>query len=98
MPRPRKFRRIGQEPSVIFFKPQGIPMHSLKGVILPVEGLEAIRLADAEGLDQDKAAEMMNVSRPTFSRILADARKVVAKGLSSGWAIRIEGGSYKIAE
>jgi predicted DNA-binding protein (UPF0251 family) len=68
----------------------------LKGVTLPVEGLEAIRLADAESMDHETAAQRMGVSRPTFSRILSDARRQVARALSSGWAIRIEGGDYEV--
>lgn len=96
MPRPRKHRRVGQHPVAVFYKPQGIPIHQLKGMILPVEGLEALRLADAEGLDQQRASEMMQVSRPTFSRILADARRTVARALANGWAIRIEGGAFQV--
>ena len=37
----------------------------------------------------------MGISRPTFSRLLAEARGVVARGLVNGWAIRIEGGNYE---
>ena len=34
----------------------------------------------------------MGISRPTFSRLLAEARGIVARGLVDGWAIRIDGG------
>jgi predicted DNA-binding protein (UPF0251 family) len=57
-----------------------------------VEGLEAIRLADYQGLDQEMAAGMMNVSRQTFGRILAEARAVIADALIMGKVLRIEGG------
>ena len=97
MPRPRKCRRVGREPLQRFYKPQGVPLHALTGVNLAVEGLEALRLADAEGQDHNAAAEGMGVSRPTFSRILAEARQTVARALANGWAIRIEGGSYRVA-
>ena len=96
MPRPRKCRRVSSRPIHGFYRPQGVPLQDLKGVTLPVEGLEAIRLADAQGLDQETAALRMGVSRPTFSRILSDARRQVARALSSGWAIRIEGGDYEV--
>lgn len=96
MPRPRKLRCVRRHPVEAFYKPQGVPMSRLKGVVLPVEGLEAIRLADAEGMEQNVAAQLMDVSRPTFSRILADARKIVAEAITKGWAIRIEGGAYRI--
>jgi predicted DNA-binding protein (UPF0251 family) len=72
-------------------------MSALTRIDLPVEGLEAIRLADAEGLDQETAANHMGVSRPTFSRLLAEARKIVADALVNGRAIQIEGGDFEIA-
>jgi len=97
MPRPRMNRRIHHQPLVSFYKPQGVPMGQLRGVTLTLDGLEALRLADAEGLDQESAAKLMGVSRPTFSRLLAEARGIVAKGLVNGWAIRIEGGNYELA-
>ena len=98
MPRPRKCRRVQNHPLQGFYKPHGVPVQDLKGVTLPVECLEAIRLADAEGMDHEAAARQMGVSRPTFSRILSEARHQVAKALSNGWAIRIEGGNYELAE
>jgi len=96
MPRPRKNRRVGRQPIAAFYKPQGVPLHQLKGVVLAVEGLEALRLADALGWDHEIAADMMGISRPTFSRVLAEARRRLATALSNGWAVRIEGGSYEI--
>jgi predicted DNA-binding protein (UPF0251 family) len=96
MPRPRINRRVGHQPVATFYKPQGVELHRLKGLILTVEGLEAVRLADAEGLEHQHAAEMMGISRPTFSRLLAEARRTLATAVVNGWAIRIEGGSYEI--
>jgi predicted DNA-binding protein (UPF0251 family) len=75
-----------------------VPLRFLEEVILPVEGLEALRLADVEGLDHEAAGARMNVSRPTFTRVLAEARSVVARALVNGWAIRVEGGHYEVAE
>ena len=97
MPRPRKCRRVGQTPLHTFYKPQGVPLEGLTGVNLSVEGLEALRLADAEALAHGEAAARMEVSRPTFSRILGEARRIVARALSSGWAIHIDGGDYRLA-
>ena len=96
MPRPRKNRRVFQQPVAAFYNPQGVALHRLKGLILTVEGLEAVRLADAEGLEHQHAAEIMGISRPTFSRVLAEARRTLATAVSNGWAIRIEGGNYEI--
>ncbi len=72
-------------------------MRLLEDTSLTYEGLEAIRLADAEGLSHLEGSLVMGVSRPTFGRVLNEARAVVAKALTNGWAIRIEGGHYKIA-
>ena len=78
------------------FKPQGIPGWELEEVVLPIEGLEALRLSDLEKLDQGTASIRMNVSRQTFGRILAEAREMVAEALVMGKMIRIQGGSYTL--
>lgn len=96
MPRPRKCRRIEQSPKVDYFKPRGVPLMDLTEVYLALEGLEALRLSDLEGLTADRAAERMEVSRHTFGRILAEARRVVTEALVLGQALRIEGGRYEI--
>lgn len=98
MPRPRKRRRVGRMPTRNFYKPQGVPLSELNSVILSIEGFEALRLADARGLEQAEAAARMGVSRPTFSRILAEARRTVAQALASGWAITIQGGDYAVVD
>ena len=98
MPRPRKCRWVERRPVADFFTPRGAALETLQGVVLPVEGLEALRLVDAEGLDQTAAAALMGVSRPTFSRVLAEARTLVAKALVNGWGIRIDGGDYQVAD
>ena len=97
MPRPPKYRRVAFLPSVTYFKPAGIPLRALGEVRLSVEELEAIRLKDLEGLEQGQGAEKMNVSRPTFQRVLASARQKVADALFNGKAVRIEGGSFEMA-
>lgn len=96
MPRPRKNRMVQAHPEVTYFKPQGVPMRSLRNVVLPVEGLEALRLADLEGLDHELAAARMSISRPTFSRVLAAARRSVAEALVRGMAISIQGGDFVV--
>ncbi len=97
MSRPFKCRRVGFLPGATYFKPAGIPMRYLEEVRLSVEEAKAIRLKDLEGLDQEQGAEKMNISRPTFQRVLISARKKVADALLNGHAIRIEGGSYEMA-
>ena len=96
MPRPRKLRRIRGPLLDLLYKPQGVALTDLRGVVLSHDGLEALRLADAEGHDHETAAAMMEVSRPTFSRLLAEARQTVATALSQGWALRIDGGDFRL--
>ena len=62
---------------------------------MSLEELEAIRLSDFEHLDQETAADMMEVSRHTYGRILAGARSIVAEALVTGKALKIEGGTYE---
>jgi uncharacterized protein len=94
MPKPKKDRFVLQPPSVVYFKPQGIPMFQLEQVVLGVDEYEALRLVDLEGLQQKDAAERMKVSRATCARILEDAHRKVAEALTAGKAIRIEGGNF----
>ena len=96
MPRPENIREIDGAPEVTWFKPAGMPMRHLEEVVLTLDEIEAIRLADAEGLYQEQVAEQMKVSRPTVGRILASARQKVADALVNGKAIRIEGGTVVI--
>ncbi len=84
-------------PGVTFFKPAGIPLRALEEVRLSLEEAEALRLKDIEGLEQEEGAEKMNISRPTFQRVLASARKKIADAILGGKAIRIEGGNFEIA-
>jgi uncharacterized protein len=93
--RPVINRLVRGKPAVTYFKPQGIPMQELSEVNLTEDGLEALRLADFEGLYQDEAARRMGVSRPTFGRILSDARRIVAEAIIVGKAIRIHGGTIE---
>ena len=96
MPRPRRCRRVRFEPSTTYFKPAGIPIRSLEEVVLTVDEIEAIRLKDGEGMSQEQAAEKMNISQPTFFRLLDSARKKIADAITNGKAIKIEGGDYKL--
>ncbi|MBN2162946.1 MAG: DUF134 domain-containing protein [Pontiellaceae bacterium] len=98
MPRPENIREIDTAPQVTWFKPAGVPMRNLEEVVLTLDEIEAIRLADAEGLYQEQVAEQMKVSRPTVGRILASARGKIADALVNGKAMRIEGGTVVFRE
>jgi predicted DNA-binding protein (UPF0251 family) len=89
MPRPKKIRWVDHRPDARFFKPQGIPLRLLEQVPLAIDELEALRLADFEGMSQEKAAQKMRISRATFGRILAAAHHKTAEALVHGKAIRI---------
>jgi predicted DNA-binding protein (UPF0251 family) len=65
-------------------------------VTLAIEDLEAVRLCDLEGLEQDEAAVRMNISRGTLQRTLYDARRKIADALCSGKSISIGGGNYEV--
>ena len=94
MPRPKKMRFVSRYPSIAAFVPQG--MQVTGELSLSVEGLEAIRLSDFEGLDQETAANLMQVSRQTYGRILSTARNTVGEALVTGKALRIKGGTYQM--
>jgi len=97
VPRPKNPRIVSSIPTVTYFKPAGIPLRLLSEVCISVEEAEAIRLKDIEGLEQEQCAEKMNISRPTFQRVLGSARQKIADALLKGKAIRIEGGVYELA-
>jgi len=98
MPRPTKDRVVEFVPHFDIFKPAGVPMDQLEELTITVEELEALRLKDMEGLDQEICAERMQVSRPTFQRVLNNAHLLVAKALVEGKALRIKGGNYRVVE
>ena len=94
MPRPKKTRFVSGYPAIKSFVPQGMPITG--EVMLSVEELEAIRLSDFEGLDQESAANLMQVSRQTYGRILSSARGIVGEALVTGKALKIDGGDYTV--
>ncbi len=96
MPRPPKPRLVEFLPHVTYFKPAGVPMATLDEVCLGVDELEALRLKDLEGLDQEACAERMNLAQSTFQRLLTSAREKLTRGIVEGKAIRIEGGPYQL--
>jgi predicted DNA-binding protein (UPF0251 family) len=96
MPRPCCLRHVGWKPPAGLFKPAGIPACALDEVTLTLDEVEALRLADLNGLYQEQAAEQMKISRPTFSRIVEQARRKVAEALIHGKALRLEGGAVKM--
>ncbi len=93
MARPVKWRRIEKMPNVLRFNPSDTSKTAGENR-LKLEELEAIRLKDLMGLEQEECAQQMEVSRPTFQRILLAAREKIADSLVNGKSIQIEGGHY----
>jgi predicted DNA-binding protein (UPF0251 family) len=96
MSRPQKCRRVEFLPNATYYKPASVPLRDLEEVAMSVEEAEAIRLKDLEGLEQEQGAAKMNISRPTFQRVLASARQKIADALLNGKAIRIVGGNFQM--
>ena len=89
MPRPPKKRTICLELKTAYFKPLGITPEELSEIVLEVDELEAVRLADLNGEYQEEAAAAMGISRPTFSNIINRAHAKIAEALIRGKALRI---------
>lgn len=93
--RPQKCRTIRDISRISQFSPRGRAGRPDERE-LSMDELEAIRLVDHAGMCQKAAAESMNVSQQTFSRILKKARKAIADTLVNGKIIRIQGGNYAL--
>ncbi len=96
MVRPHKLRRIAFHPRVLYFKPQAVPLSLLEEVALHRDELEALRWCDVQGLQQQEAAEKMNISQSTLHRLLLAARQKIADALITGKAVRIETGDENL--
>ena len=64
-------------------------MRFLEIIELTAEEVEALRLKNVQGLDQQEAAKKMNTSQSTFQRILSSAYKKISDALINGKAIKI---------
>jgi uncharacterized protein len=78
------------DPKVLYFKPAGVSLRILEEISLRADELEAIKLKDFDGLDQEQSANKMQISQPTFHRTLLSARKKISDALVNGKSIRIE--------
>ena len=93
MPRPQKRRFVNQPPLFTDFKPVGVKMNFLKQISLSLDEYEAFRLADFIGLSHDEAANEMEISRSTFTRLIEKARNKIAQFIVNGNALNIDGGN-----
>ncbi|MCK5839444.1 MAG: DUF134 domain-containing protein [Bacteroidales bacterium] len=93
MARPEKERIIHNPPMFSEFKPVGIAGSSLIQTILSLDEYEAFRLADFVGLPHIEAADEMEISRSTFTRLIEKARKKIADFIILGTTLTIGGGT-----
>jgi predicted DNA-binding protein (UPF0251 family) len=93
MPRPKSERIVHTPPIFTEFKPLGIAARLLNKTSFSLDEYEAFRLADHVGLTHAEAAEEMEISRPTFSRLIEQARKKIAQLIINGHLLSIEGGN-----
>ena len=97
MPERNAYRkRIIKEPPLLdLFKPVGTSMKTAKKVIMTLDELEALRFADYRQLEHLEASKRMNISRPTFTRLINKARHKLSLVLLEGCVLKIEGGNVE---
>ncbi|MDD3045189.1 MAG: DUF134 domain-containing protein [Candidatus Delongbacteria bacterium] len=93
MPRPQKNRLIKEPPVFTEFKAVGVPGRVMDKVVLSLDEYEALRLSDFEGMSQEEAADEMEISRPTFTRLIETSRKKICEMLVNGKMLVIDGGN-----
>ena len=93
MPRPKNKRIVHEPPLFSEFKPVGIKGQSLEQILLTLDEFEAFRLADDIGLSHAEAADEMEISRSTFTRLIETSRKKIAELIINGKLLTIEGGN-----
>ena len=93
MPRPQDNRIVHEPPLFSEFKPIGARGHDLQTIQLTLDEFEALRLADQLGYSHELAADEMEISRSTFTRLIEKARKKTADFIIHGKLLVIEGGS-----
>ncbi|MEW5895766.1 MAG: DUF134 domain-containing protein [Candidatus Omnitrophota bacterium] len=93
--RPKKVRFVQKMPKITQFSPRGKPGRPDE-IELAVDEFEAFKLADYQGFNQTQGAAMIKLSRPSFGRILRQARKKVADALVNGKVIKIRTGDIQV--
>jgi predicted DNA-binding protein (UPF0251 family)/uncharacterized protein YbaR (Trm112 family) len=91
-PRPKRHRKINEPPFITGFVPENGDYAPNASITLFFEEYEALKLADYKEMSQLEASKVLEVSRPTFTRIYNSARKKIAKALVEHKPVRIAGG------
>ena len=93
--RPKKVRYIQSMPKTLQFSPRGRPGRP-EEVELSIDQFEAFKLTDFQGFSQSEGALAMQLSRPSFGRLLREARRFIADALVNGKIIKIRQGDVQI--
>ena len=93
MPRPKSDRIVYEPPIYTEFKPVGSRGQTLEVIDLTLDEFEALRLADQMAMSHAEAAEEMEISRSTFTRLIEKARKKLADFIIQGKLLSINGGN-----
>jgi len=93
--RPKKVRYIERMPKISQFSPRGKPGRPDE-IMLTVDQFETLKLADYKGYNQAEGAKFMHISRPSFGRILREARRIVADAIVNGKIIKISIGNVQV--
>ncbi|MBN1839182.1 MAG: DUF134 domain-containing protein [Campylobacterales bacterium] len=88
MSRHKCYRATSYQPLITRFDPKGAKHDEVISLI--PEEIEALYLMDLLDLYQEEAALKMEVSRPTFARIIKTARHKVALALLGGHRLHLE--------
>ena len=87
MPRNKKMRYCRGIDGYNLYKPSGIPLSQMEVIELGLDELEAMRLCDFDGKQQEEAAVAMGVSRGTIQRLLESGRRKTLDALVGGKAL-----------
>ncbi|MCK5246713.1 DUF134 domain-containing protein [Candidatus Bipolaricaulota bacterium] len=87
MPRNKKMRYCRGIDGYNLYKPAGIPLSQMEIIELGLDELEAMRLCDFDGKQQEEAADTMGVSRGTIQRLLESGRRKTLDALVNGQAL-----------
>ncbi len=93
MGREKNLRNITFKPTFKSYIPENIEQNGV--TILLDEEMEALYLMDVLDVYQEEAAISMGISRPTFTRILKNARQKLTNALISGHKISIQDGKLE---
>jgi predicted DNA-binding protein (UPF0251 family) len=78
------------------FKPFGIAVCDTENIFMQYDEYETIKLLNYQMLSQNEAAESMEISQPTLTRIYNSALIKIASAFVEGKSIVIDGGNFEL--